>query len=421
MNHDILKRVIYDYHRVVRDFGIIKRPSYDFDINTNYILVGLRRAGKSTLLYSLVQDLIKRGKDWNQVIYINFEDDRLTEFTLSDFDDILSVQKELSEKEGWFFFDEIQNIKGWEKFARRMADSKEHTFITGSNAMMLSSEMESRLGGRYISKYVAPFSFAEYLDAVGIGRSDDVVLSTKGEGEIRRAFNDYFYYGGLPETIFLKNKREYLSNVYSKIVLSDIASRNNIRNINGLRLMIKKMGESVKDELSYSRLHNILKSIGFSISKDSVIDYIYFTLQSYLIFRVENYFSKFVDKETTPKYYFEDNGFLNLFLVNEEPRLLENLVAVILKKKYGNDYYYVKTDSLDIDFFIPSTGEVIQVAYSLNNISSEREIKSLVKANMTMKEALKLTVITFEEEKEMTIKDTKIKVIPIWKYSLFEE
>lgn len=420
MNHDILKRVIYDQHRVIREFEITQRPYYEFDINANYILVGLRRAGKSTLLYSLVQELIKSGKDWNQIIYINFEDERLEEFKITDFDDILSVQKELSDKEGWFFFDEIQNIEGWEKFARRMADSREHTFITGSNAKMLSSEMESRLGGRYLSKYVTPFSFKEYLDALGVERSENVLCSTKGEGEIRRAFNDYFTYGGLPETIILKNKREYLSSVYSKIMLADIAERNNIRNINGLKLMLKKIGESVKDELSYSRLHNILKSIGIGISKDSIIDYVSFAVQSYLIFRVENYFSKFVEKETTPKYYFEDNGFLNLFLVDEDPRLLENLVAVILKRKYGNDFYYIKTESLDIDFFVPSTGEVIQVAYSLRNISSDRETAALVKAHMKIKEAMKFTVVTFEEENEITIKETSIRVVPIWKFSLEE-
>lgn len=114
---------------------------------------------------------------------------------------------------------------------------------------------------------------------------------------------------------------------------------------------------------------------------------------------MENYYSKFIDKETTPKYYFEDNEFLNLFLVNEEPRLLENLVAIILKKKYGNDFYYIKTDSMDIDFFIPSTGK-------------------LYKSHIKMKEALKFTVITFEEENEITVKNANIKVIPIWKYAL---
>ena len=419
MNHSILKTVIFDQHRIIKEFEIVKRTGYDFDVNANYIVVGVRRAGKSTLLYSLVQDLIREGKDWNQIIYINFEDDRLSGFTLSDFDDIISIQKELSDKEGWFFFDEVQNIDGWEKFARRMADSKEHVFITGSNSKMLSSEMESKLGGRYLTKYVTPYSFAEYLDARNVNREDSSLFSIKGQGEIRKAFNDYFYYGGLPETLILKNKREYTSNVYSKITLGDIVARNNIRNINGLNLMIKKMAQSVKDELSYSKLHNMLKTIGVNISKDAVIDYVFYTLQSYLIFRVDNYFSKFVEKETTPKYYFEDNGFLNLFLVSQEPRLLENLVAIILKSKYGRDFYYIKSDSLDIDFFVPSTGEVIQVAYSITNISSERETESLVKAKQTLKEASSFRIITYEEEENLSLKGVDIAVTPIWKFALY--
>ena len=157
MNHDKLKQVIYDQHELIKNFKIIDR-NYDFDFNANYVLIGLRRAGKSTLLYKIVQDLVANGTDWNQIVYINFEDERLVDFSLDDFNDILSVQAEMSDKKGWFFLDEIQNVDGWENFARRLADSKEHTFITGSNAKMISQEIENRLGGRYLTKYVTPYN-----------------------------------------------------------------------------------------------------------------------------------------------------------------------------------------------------------------------------------------------------------------------
>ena len=111
------------------------------------------------------------------------------------------MQSELSDKKGWFFFDEIQNIDGWEKFARRMADSKEHTFITGSNAKMLSSEIEGRLGGRYLSKYITPYNFKEFLTAKNVDFSEKSVLGTKGSGRIKRAFEEYFYFGGFPENL----------------------------------------------------------------------------------------------------------------------------------------------------------------------------------------------------------------------------
>ena len=415
MNHDLLKTVIYDQHEIIKNFQIVERE-YEFDINANYVVIGLRRAGKSTLLYKIVQELVKAGTDWNQIIYINFEDERLSEFTLNDFNDILSVQAEMSDKKGWFFLDEIQNIEGWEKFARRMADSKEHIFITGSNAKMLSAEIENRLGGRYLTKYVTPFNFREFLKAKNMDYSDKTILATKDSGKIKREMETYFYFGGFPENIEYKDKREYVSSIYQKILLGDIAARNGIRNTNGLRLLMKKVAESVKDEVSYSKLHNTLKSIGVSISKDIVIDYVGYAQQSFLIFAIRNYFSKFVDKETTPKYYFNDNGLLNLFLNKEEPRLLENLAAINLWNKYKDNVYYLKGQNIDADFFVEETGEVILVAYSVSNISSVRETRTLVEAARILKEAKRFIIITYEEEKELTVDGVKIEVIPIWKW-----
>ena len=415
MNHDLLKTVIYDQHEIIKNFQIVNRE-YEFDISANYVVIGIRRAGKSTLLYKIVQDLIAQGTDWDQIVYINFEDERLSEFSVNDFNDILAVQAEMSDKKGWFFLDEIQNIDGWEKFARRLADSKEHAFITGSNAKMLSAEIENRLGGRYLTKYVTPYNFREYLTAKNIDFSDKAILATKDSGKIKRAMDTYFYFGGFPENLEYKDKREYVSSIYQKVLLGDIAARNGIRNTAGLRLLMKKIGESVKDEVSYSKLYNTLKTIGVSISKDIVIDYIGYAQQAFLVFAIRNYFSKFVDKETTPKYYFNDNGLLNLFLNKEEPRLLENLVAINLWNKYKENVYYLKGQNLDADFFVEETGEVIQVAYSVVNISSDRETRTLIEAAKSLKEAKRFIIITYEEEKEITADGVKIETIPVWKW-----
>ena len=417
MNHDILKAVIFDQHNFIRGYEIVRRD-YTFDLNANYVVVGLRRAGKSTILYKLAQDLVASGVEWNQIIYINFEDERLDGFTSADFNDILSVQAELSDKKGWFFLDEVQNIDGWEKFARRLADTKEHAFITGSNAKMLSREIEERLGGRYLTKYVTPYNFAEFLNAKLIDHSAASILSTKENGKIRRAFQEYFYFGGFPENVGYLDKRGYVSSVYQKVLLGDIASRNNIRNFNALRLMMKKIAETVKDEVSYSKLYNILKTIGVTVSKDSIIDYIRAAKDSYLIFAVKNYFSKFVEKETTPKYYFNDNGLLHLFLGNEDSRLLENLVALSLKNKYGEDVYYLKSQNLDADFFVESEGMVVQVAWSLSAITNTRETDSLVQAAKSVEGANRFVIITSEEENEIQADGIKIEVLPVWKWLL---
>ena len=141
-------------------------------------------------------------------------------------------------------------------------------------------------------------------------------------------------------------------------------------------------------------------------------------LSSFLIFTIKNYFSKFVEKETTPKYYFNDNGLLNLFLNKEEPRLLENLVAINLWNNYKSNVYYLKSQNLDVDFFIEETGTAIQVAYSITNISDDRETKSLVEAAKSLKEAKEFVIITYEEEKELNMDGVKIQVIPVWKWLL---
>lgn len=189
MNHTLLKSVIYDQHEFIRNFQIVPR-NYEFEENGNYVLVGLRRAGKSTLLYKIVLDLVASGVDWDQIIYINFEDERLSEFTVADFNDILSVQSELSDKKGYFFLDEVQNIDGWEKFARRMADSKEHIYITGSNARMLSREIETTLGGRFFAKHITPYTFGEYLTACEIPHNSRQCLAPKQMGKsVRPARN----------------------------------------------------------------------------------------------------------------------------------------------------------------------------------------------------------------------------------------
>ncbi len=409
MNHEVLKQVIKDQMEVIKETQIVERKDYVFEENANYILVGLRRSGKSTLLYKRVKDLLASGVDESQIIYITFEDERLLEFNVTDFNDILEVKNELTQKEAYYFFDEIQNIDGWEKFARRMADSKKRVYITGSNAKMLSSEMNAALGGRYIQMYVTPYSFNEFLLAKGISKD----ASTKAKGERNRAYFEYLKYGGLPEVLQFTNKRDYLKGVYQKIVLNDIILHNKIRQEQAIRLIAKKLAETTKDEMSYSKLCNIINSIGIKISKDTIIDYIAYFKDSNLIFELKEYYSHFVEKESTPKYYFVDNGLLGLFLVDKESIALENLVATHLRRK-EEELYYIKSSKtgIDIDFYIPQK-KAIQVALELNENSADREIKSLVKFAKTSKEDVELDIVTNGKTREIESDGIKIKEINI--------
>ena len=419
MNHDVLKEVILDQLEIIKTAEIIDR-NYFFEKNVNYILVGLRRAGKSTLLYKIAKELVANGCDWSQIIYINFEDDRLLGFSVSDFNDIIETAHELTdEKEIYYFFDEIQLVDGWEHFARRMADQKKRVYITGSNAKMLSSEMAKTLGGRYLPKMIMPFSFTEALDYKNISHDDNAMHTTSKVAKVRKACQEYIATGGLPEVQLLTNKREYIKAVYEKVLLGDIVEREEVKNKLSLRLMVKKIAETVMSEISFNTLAGNVKATGNKTSTDSMIEYSSYAENAYLIFRTRNYVSKFADKEGTPRFYFYDNGLLSLFLVDKKSALLENTVAVYLKRKYEDEVYYFKSSQtgIDIDFYLPEQKTAIQVAYKLGD-AEERETRSLFHLAEKSKDIEKLIIVTNEEERIIEKNGIEIEVIPIHKFLL---
>lgn len=415
MNHDVLKRVIADQHQVIKNAVIVDRD-IELEKDANYVLVGLRRAGKSTLLYKRAQDLIKDGVEWNQIIYVNFDDERLLNFKVEDFDDIMLVADELSSKKHYFYFDEIQEIEGWEKFAIRIANQNYKVDITGSNAKMLSKEVEAKLGGRYISKEVTPFSFGEYLRANECIPSN---FSTKDTAKVNSLLEDYFINGGLPETVWFKNKREYISNVYQKVLYNDIIVHNQIRNENGVKLMIKKIAESIKQDLSFTRIQNLITGIGYRISKDIIIDYSGYCKDAFLFFTLENYYASFLDRNSNSKYYFMDNGILKLFIDDKKSSLLENIVALKLYRSHKENLYYLKGDKTDIDFYISSSNTAIQVAMSLDDAEVyDREVNNLIEfANRSEKESI-LIIVTYDEERVIEKRGKTINVVPLKKFLL---
>lgn len=279
--------------------------------------------------------------DWKQIIYINFDDERLLGFQANDFEDILLTAEEITNQKHYFYFNEIQNIDGWEKFAIRMANAKEKVDITGSNAKMLSREVSAKLGGRYLTKNIHPYSFKEFLRAKSLEASS--AFSVSDRVEIANALREFYRFGGFPESLASVDKREYVSNICEKILLGDIIARNAIVSENGMRVLMKKIAGTISRDVSYTNLYHALKTIGFPLSKDTIIDYCFYANQSFLVFALKNYYAAFVDKESKSKFYFSDNGILNLFLAKDDTSLFENLVVISLKQKYQDKLYYLKS------------------------------------------------------------------------------
>ena len=419
MDKNILKTVIADNQTEVPKYKVIPR-NFTFEEFGNYVFAGIRRAGKSYLLYQRMQQLLAQGIQWNEMLYINFEDERLTGMAIEDLNLLLEIHLEIYGKKPILFLDEVQNISGWEKFARRMADTKHRVYITGSNAKMLSQDIQTTLGGRYIPVNVYPYDFKEFLKANDISITANSLSSTEGKAEILRKFNDYFYFGGFPEGAELSAKRDYLTSVYQKIYLGDIAARHAVENTFALRILFKKLAESIKQPLSFTRIANIVSSTGAKVGTNTVINYMEYARDAWLINPIQNIAGKLVDKETVPKYYYTDNGILNLFLLDGNTSLLENIVAINLLRKYGrNDAVYFYNKGIEVDFYIPDAGTAIQVCYNLDNRDGtlDREVKALLKITQVL-ECHNLLIITRDTERILEVKDKRIEVTPVWKWLL---
>lgn len=416
MDKELIKQIILKQQKFIENVKLLPRKLNIEDAG-NYVFVGIRRAGKSYMLYQYIQDLLRKGHSINEILFINFEDERIADIKKEELNYILESYNELFPGEPIIFLDELQNVEGWEKFARRLADENRHVFITGSNAQMLSREIATTLGGRYLIEEVYPFNFSEYL------RYNTIELDANWEyspvkTDVVRIFEDYFAYGGFPEVIHYNDKRSWLTSLYQKIFFSDIVARNGIRNEQVLRLLVRKLAENVLQPTSIQRLKNILESTGSKIARNTIQEYLNHLQEAYIIFSISNFTDKLTERESYKKHYFYDNGILNLFLYQPESKLLENLVGLVLWKKYKEGlFYYMK--NVEVDFFIPSAQTAIQVSYSItDDLTLEREVNALKKIITAFDYTWNLLIITKNQEKEIELENGTIKVIPVWKWLL---
>lgn len=421
MDKLVLKQILRDNQEEVERYVVFPRD-VRLDKFPCYVLVGVRRAGKSYMLYHRIQQLLAEGHGWDEILYLNFEDERLENFTSEDFNRLLECHQEMYGKRPMLFLDEIQNIEGWHKFARRMADSNYTILITGSNAKMLSGEINTTLGGRFLTSEIYPYSFKEYLDAHRIPWDENDIISTEGRAKVVRCFDEYLHYGGLPASAMMPAKRDYLSSVYQKIYMGDIIARNNITNVAGIRILVRKMAESVCRPISYNRVNNLLSSVGGKLSLATTIKYVDYCENAWLLMRVRNYATSLADKESNCKYYFIDTGILGLFLIDKDTMLLENLVALQLFRIYGHDMdnervFFYKT-GYEVDFYVPEDELAIQVSYSLlEDETRKRETEALSKLQGHLSCRRRL-ILTYDDENSITDKHGAIEVLPTWKWLL---
>jgi len=377
------------------------------------IISGLRRAGKSTLLAQIAHEFYPK----NSYFFVNFEDERFLNFTVSDFTKLFELLIELFGDNKIFFLDEIQNITGWERFVSRMVRNGYKFYITGSNASMLSQELGTKLTGRYIPVELLPFSFDEYLRFNKVTFPKINLLTTLQKGKLKNIFANYLQSGGIPQALQYPELPIHRT-LYDDILYRDIAARYKLTDTKALKELSFYLMSNIASPISYNKLKELLK-LGSVTTVTSYIDYLQ---TSWLFFAVNKYaFSVKEQQIANKKIYSIDTGLIKsvAFSFSENRgKFLENLVFLNLWRLYKDVYYYKTKKGHEVDFYIPSKKLFIQVCQSLANESTkERELQALTESMQEVEGSTAL-ILTNNEKESYLIDNKSVNSIPIYEWLL---
>ena len=367
------------------------RDSYDSELIK--VIMGIRRCGKSVLLLQIMEELKQKGIKDDHIIYMNFEDYDFIDYTEAKEFNKYIKEKIKDKKKYYLFFDEIQNVKDFERVINSFrATMNVSIFITGSNSKLLSGELATVLTGRFISIKMMPFTYSEFLELKKL-KNDEISENT---------LEEYIEWGGMP-LIYNTNseieRKMYLRDLYNAIILKDIVERNSIKDINLLNRIIQFMMENVGGILSSNSIAGYLKNEKINTSVDTVMNYIDYITTSSIFNKVNRYDIRGKSvMATLEKYYLTDLGLLTLKSSPIEKKIggrLENIVYNELIAR-GYDVYIGKTEKGEVDFVIDKFGqrEYIQVA---DYLSSNEVIKREFGAFDYVKDNYPKYVITMDK------------------------
>jgi uncharacterized protein len=416
---DLLASALKEQHEafVTRDLGVERESLEDLKevISAPQVTVitGLRRVGKSTLLAQVAMKYLKEG-----FFFVNFEDERLLNFQVSDFDALHETLISLFGEKKTFLFDEIQNVPEWERFVRRLHDQGYKFIVTGSNASLLSQELGTRLTGRSIRVELYPFSFKEYLDFRRVKTPDLSVLTTKQKGNLRKLADEYITFGGIPDALKYPELGVHKA-LYDDVLYRDIATRYKLDNVKSLKELAFYLVSNSAGLVSYNKLKNLLK-LG---SVNTVINYVDYLQNSWLFFVINKYAYSVKEQQiAAKKIYGIDSGLIQSvgFSFSENKgKLMENIVFLQLRRKYHDVYYYKTAEDYEVDFFLPKEGSLIQVSQHFDSLETqERELRALVSAANEQKKPKNLVIVTESEKAEFEREGVKIQAVPLYEWLL---
>ena len=409
---------------------IERKIELDLDADKVIVIAGVRRSGKTSLMFQHIKELMKRKVTKDNVIYVNFENERLIATKATDMDDLLVAHSQIFNPVGgtiYLFLDEIQNVENWDKWIRKVYDTKKYRIIiTGSSSELLSSEIATALAGRNLSYTVYPFSFSEMLKSRGITADINSIKFSSKKGTVLKALDEFLEYGSFPEVILSDDttrKMDLLSSYFDAIFFRDIIKRYNLRETGALNIFLKIIAGNYSTYFSSTKTQNYFNSMGFEISRVTILNFLEYSKSVFLAEILEQYLKSPRKRFARQvKSYIIDIGLSRLFTDIDKGRALENAVFIELlrRKKISDNIYYLKLRSgKEIDFIVGwKSTKLIQVCYELSSIDvKNRETSALVEAA----KALKLkegTIITYDYGGSEIVDGIKIVYLPFWEWAL---
>lgn len=421
---EYIKEIIRSFHTAPLPVIKPREQTIPHDTQKIVTLCGARRSGKTYLLYQSIQELCDSGVDIKNILFVNFEDERL-ELKSNELDLVLQAYQELYDdldiSQCYLFFDEIQNIDGWEKFIRRLYDSvSKRIYITGSNAKLLSQEIATSLRGRNISFEVYPLSFSEFLSFIDFTAD---IYDPKNRARLKNLFMSYLKNGGFPETIEMSEKLrvQTLQSYFDVMIYRDIIERYEERNSTLLKYFIKRVITTFAKPISINKIYNELKSSGLKVGKNTLYQYFDYLETIYLVFSLKKHDKSLLKSELAEKKsYFIDNGLLqsiSYMYADDFGKLLENLIFLELKRRGKSIFYHSAKNECDFIVYDRDRAiDALQVCYDMSDAKTkEREIAGVLEACKYL--GLKSgKILTLDEDDEISVDGVDIKIISSMRY-----
>ena len=428
---ETIKAILLDFQEARLDTGVPRHLQIETVPGKASVCIGVRRSGKSTYLYQLIQRLLDAGVSRQNILFLNFFDDRLHNLRadklglISEAYFSIYPEKKNSEKI-YCFFDEIQATTGWESFVDRLLRTENcEIYLTGSSARMLSKEIATQMRGRALSWEIFPFSFHEFLNYKRL--ECEGALSTKKRLLVRKAFDEYWETGGFPEVVGMnsglrvKTHQEY----FQSILFRDLVERHNVSHPRAVIDLAHWLVDNTGSLYSVNRLTGYLKALGHKVPKATVSDYLAWFEDAYFLFTVRIHDASLARSNTNAKkIYCVDHALVRSvssgILVNSGHQL-ENLVFTALRRIYPEIFYHKTRTGREVDFIVTPRGQaprLVQVCESLADAPTrKRETTALndAMAELGMRSAI---IVTRNEEERIETERGLIEVLPAWRFLL---